>query len=160
MMRTRVLLFVLLVGSLSACSRNGGQPVGAADFKLQDLSGKSVKLSDFRGRPVLLDFWATWCPPCRESIPAIEKIHENYNGRGLVVLGISVDEGGWDSVSAFVQQNRITYPVLKGTDNVSSEYQVRTIPMAILLNRDGKIVKRYLGFGGEDELEKDIKALL
>ena len=132
----------------------------AWDFKLQDLDGKNVRLSDFKGKPVLIDFWASWCPPCREAIPGIQNLHKTYNDKGLVVLGISMDEGGWDSVKAFASEYGMTYRILKGTDQVLSEYQVRTIPMVVLVNKEGLIVKRHLGFGGEEELEKDIKALL
>jgi thiol-disulfide isomerase/thioredoxin len=132
----------------------------AADFKLQDLNGKTVKLSDFKGKPVLLDFWATWCQPCRDAIPGIEKLHKAYSDQGLVVLGVSMDQGGWDSVRTFVKERGMTYIILKGTDDVSSDYQVRTIPMLVIIDKTGKVVKRHLGIGGDDELEKDVKAVL
>jgi thiol-disulfide isomerase/thioredoxin len=160
MARKVVIVSILVIALLYACTEKADRSGIAADFKLQDLNGKVVRLSDFRGRPVLLDFWATWCSPCREAIPGIEKMHKDYGGKGLVVLGISMDQGGWDSVKAFVNEYHMTYPILKGSDAVMSDYQVRTIPMVVLLGKDGKIVKRYLGFGGEDELEKGIKSIL
>jgi len=160
MFRLRVLTAVLVIAALFACTRKSDQPGIAADFTLQDLNGKSVRLSDFKGKPVLLDFWATWCPPCRAAVPGIEKLHETFSGKGLVVLGISMDEGGWDAVKAFTSENHMTYTVLKGTDDVLSEYQVRTIPLVVLVSKDGKVVKRYLGFGGEDELARDITEVL
>jgi cytochrome c biogenesis protein CcmG/thiol:disulfide interchange protein DsbE len=160
MSRKLLALSVVVIAFISGCTQRDRSDTVAADFKLYDLSGKSVKLSDFKGKAVLLDFWATWCPPCRAAIPSIQRLHRNYGGKGLVVLGISTDQGGWDSVKSFVTEYGITYPILKGTADVFSEYQVRTIPMAVLLNREGKIVKRYLGFGGEDDLEKDVKAVL
>ncbi len=153
-------LAVIVVALLSSCTKGEVNVATAADFKLQDLDGKTVKLSDFKGKPVLIDFWATWCPPCRAAIPEIEKLHKNYGRKGLVVLGISSDQGGWDAVKSFVVEYGITYRILKGTDDIFDSYQVRTIPMVVLLNKEGRIVKRYLGFGGEDELEKDVKALL
>ncbi len=160
-MSRNVVAVVFFIGImlLSGCVKSENS-ADAADFKLQDLSGKTVRLSDFKGKPVLIDFWATWCPPCRAAIPGIEKLHKAYAGRGLVVLGVSLDQGGWDAVKSFVTEVGISYSVLKGTDDVLSTYQVRTIPMVVLLNKDGKIVKRYLGYGGEDELEKDIRAVL
>lgn len=153
-----VVIALLLFGCTSG-NDNKSRPV-ASDFKLQDLNGKAVKLSDYRGKPVLIDFWATWCPPCRASIPGIEKLHKTYSPKGLVVLGISTDQGGWDYVKSFTTEYGMTYAVLKGNDDVFSDYQVRTIPMVVLLNKKGEIVKRYLGFDGEDELEKEIKNLL
>jgi thiol-disulfide isomerase/thioredoxin len=128
---------------------------------VQDLDGKSVDLGRYVGKqPVLLEFWATWCPPCRASIPGIEKLHETYKNKGLAVLAVSLDEGGWDTVKSFVQKNGITYLVLRGNDEVADKYQVRTIPLILILDKDGKISKRYLGFGNEEDLEKDIKAVL
>ncbi len=161
MSRKILLLSVLVIAfSFSCTSKSDHSPAIASDFKLQDLSGKAIALSDFKGKAVLLDFWATWCPACRASIPSIQRLHKNYSGKGLVVLGISTDQGGWDSVKSFVTEYGMTYTVLKGSDAVFSSYQVRSIPMAVLVNKEGRIVKRYLGFGGEDDLEKDVKSVL
>jgi peroxiredoxin len=132
----------------------------ATDFALQDLNGNTVRLADYRGKVVLLDFWATWCPPCRASIPGIEKIYKTYKDKGLVVLAVSLDDGGWEAVKSFIAENGITYTVLKGTEEVSANYNVRTIPMMLILDKDGRISKRYLGFGNEEDMEKDIRPLL
>ncbi len=161
----RKFLAILTAVTLAACfacttKSEKNNAAAAAEFKLQDLDGKTVKLSDFKGKPVLLDFWATWCPPCRDAIPAIEKLHKAYADKGLVVVGVSMDQGGWDSVRTFVKEQGMTYIILKGTDDVSSDYQVRTIPMLVIIDKTGKIVKRHLGIGGDNELEKDIKAVL
>jgi thiol-disulfide isomerase/thioredoxin len=153
-----LLTAALLFGCTDKSARTGGD--AASDFTLQDMSGKNVRLSDYKGRVVLLDFWATWCPPCRASIPGLEKLHKAYKDKGLVVLAVSLDMGGWDSVKSFIRDNGITYQVLKGTDDVSDQYQVRTIPMILVLNKEGRITKRYLGFGSEEDLEKDIKSVL
>jgi len=154
-----LLLFVIVL--LFGCTNKSERATDAAsDFKLQDLEGKTVKLSEFKGKPVLLDFWATWCPPCRDSIPGIEKLYKSYSGKGLVVLGISLDEGGWDSVKDFVTESGITYTVLKGTEDVATKYHVRTIPMLVIVDKEGKIYKRYLGFGDDDQLDKDVRSVL
>ncbi len=152
----------LIMAILFACTNRNGQSGGtsASDFTLQDLNGKNIKLSDYKGKVVLLDFWATWCPPCRASIPSIEKIYKTYKDKGLVVLAVSLDEGGWDSVKSFIAEYGITYTVLKGTEDVAVNYQVRTIPMLLVLDKEGRISKRYLGFGSEEDLESDIKAVL
>ncbi len=152
----------LIMAILFACTDKSAQSSGAvaSDFTLQDLSGKSVRLSDYKGKVVLLDFWATWCPPCRASIPAIEKIHKAYKDKGLVVLAVSLDEGGWDFVKSFITEYGITYTVLKGTEDVAANYMVRSIPMLLILDKEGRISKRYLGFGNEEDLENDIKSVL
>ncbi len=161
MFRKVFVIFILVMAVLLGCTSRGDKSsASAADFKLQDLNGKTVRLSDFKGKPVLIDFWATWCPPCRAAIPSIEKLYKNYGGKGLVVISVSLDEGDWDAVKSFAAEAGITYPVLKGGDDVTSRFQVRSIPMVVIINKEGKIVKRYLGFGDEDELEKDVKAVL
>jgi peroxiredoxin len=161
MLRTILLSSVLAMALLFGCTEKSGQSDAVAvDFTLQDMSGKNVKLSDYRGKVVLLEFWATWCPPCRASIPGIEKIHQSYKGKGLVVLAVSMDEGEWSSVKAFMKDYGITYSVLKGTEDVAVQYRVRTIPLLFILDREGKIAKRYPGFSIEEDLENDIKAIL
>ncbi len=154
-----VVLLVVVAVFPSSCTR-GTSKTTASHFTLQDLDGKTVTLSQFKGKPVLLDFWATWCPPCRAAIPGLENLHKSYAGKGLVVLGISMDQGGWDYVKSFASEYGITYTILKGTNDVFESYQVRTIPTVVLVNKEGEIVKRYLGFGGDDELEKDILDIL
>jgi peroxiredoxin len=153
---TSVLAAALLLG----CTKSESPDSKAADFTLQDMHGKNIKLSDFRGKVVLIDFWATWCPPCIASVPGLEKIHKSYKNKGLVVLAISMDGGEWDSVKSFMKYYGITYPVLKGDDDVAVQYQVRAIPLLLILDREGKIAKRHFGLSDEDDLEKEIKAVL
>jgi thiol-disulfide isomerase/thioredoxin len=146
---------------LAGCTDTGAKSeVPAADFALQDLQGKTVRLSDFRGKVVLIDFWATWCPPCRAAIPNIEKIHKEYKRRGLVVLAISMDDGDWDMVRSFAKSYGMTYMILKGTNDVAAKYGVRSIPMTILLDKSGRIAKREFGYANEEDIEKAVKAVL
>jgi thiol-disulfide isomerase/thioredoxin len=157
-----ILLFVFVAALAMGCTDTGAPPDASTpfDFSLQDLNGKTVKLSDYKGKVVLIEFWATWCPPCREAVPGLMKLHKAYKEKGLVVLAVSLDQGGWDEVKSFIAQQGITYKVLKGTDDVSMQYRVRSIPMSLLLNKEGKIAKRYLGGGYDEDLEKDVKAIL
>ena len=162
MLKRFAVLSILVMALLAGCTdKSAPSDVSSApDFTLQDMSGKAVKLSDYKGKVVLLGFWATWCPPCRASVPGLEKLHKTYKDKGLVVLAVSVDQGGWDEVKSFISEQGITYMVLKGTDDVQVQYQVRSIPMLLVLNKEGKIAKRYLGMGNEEDREKDIKAHL
>ncbi len=162
MLKRLIVLFVITTAFLIGCTDKSAQPGGsaAADFTLQDLGGKNVKRSDYKGKAVLLEFWATWCPPCRASVPGLEKIHETYSGKGLVILAVSMDEGGWDDVKSFVKDYGIKYTVLKGDEDVAEKYQVRSIPMMLVLDKQGRIVRRYLGFGSDEDLEKDVQAVL
>ena len=157
-----LLAAAIVLALLPGCTSREKQAVSGAapDFTLQDMSGKKVSLSGLKGSVVLLDFWATWCPPCRESMPGLERLHKTYGGRGLTVLAISMDEGGWDGVKSFMDENRITFSVLQGTEDVSTKYQVRMIPAIYLVDKQGVIRKQYLGAGNEEALEQEIKALL
>ncbi len=150
--------FVLFFG----CTNKGEQAAAdaAPDFTLQDMNGNSVRLSNFKGKVVIIDFWATWCPPCRALIPGLERLHKTYGAKGLVVLGISVDEGGWDLVKEFQTGYGVTYPILKGTDDVLVKYMVRAVPMLVITDRAGNVRKRLIGATSEEELENEVKTLL
>jgi peroxiredoxin len=162
MFRNVAVACVVILALAAGCTSRdkGGATSAAPDFTLQDLSGKSVKLSDQKGKVVLVEFWATWCPPCRESIPTLEKLHRQYAAKGLVILAVSVDEGGLDAVKKFVADHKMTYPVLQGTDDVTGKYMVRLIPAMFLVDKQGNIKKQFMGGGNDDELDKEIKALL
>ncbi len=162
MLRRFAVCMILITAVIAACTDHRAPSSGTAapDFTLQDLNGKNVRLLDYKGKVVLLDFWATWCPPCRASIPGLEKIHKTYKDKGLVILAISLDQGEWDTVKSFVTDHGITYSVLKGTEDVSEKYQVRTIPMLLVIDKEGRISKRYMGFGSDEDLEGFIRSIL
>lgn len=161
--KTTAVLIIIFLMILSGCAdkRRKYEAQGIApDFTLQDLDNRTVSLSDFRGKVVVLDFWATWCPPCRASIPGLERLHRTYSKKGLVLLAVSLDEGGWEDVKSFRTEYGISYTILKGTEEVASKYIVRSIPMLVVIDREGKERKRLIGFGTEEELEKEIISLL
>lgn len=162
MLKRFVILSIVMMALAAGCTDKGAQPgaLAAPDFTLQDMSGKTVKLSDFKGKVVLLEFWATWCPPCRQAVPGLEVLHQSYKDKGLAILAVSMDQGGWDEVASFIKKFHMTYTVLKGTEDVVEHYQVRAIPMMMILNKEGRIAKRYLGMASDEEVEKDVKALL
>lgn len=154
---------ILVIALLAGCTDKGRGPqpdTMASDFSLKDMNGKTVRLSDYKGKVVLLEFWATWCPPCRASVPGLEKLHKEYKDKGVVLLAVSMDEGGDEEVRSYIRESGITYTVLKGTEEVAVQYQVRSIPLLLVLNKEGKISKRYIGMGSDEDLEKDIKTYL
>ena len=109
---------------------------------------------------LVLNFWATWCPPCRAEIPTIERLHRQYGSKGLTLLAVSLDEGSWDGVKAFAAEHKISYAVLRGTEDVSAKYMVRLIPSMFLIDKQGNIMKQYMGGGNVEAVEQEIKALL
>ena len=157
-----VMISIITLALFAGCpnKEKEGATAAAPDFTLQDNSGKQVRLVDLKGRVVLLEFWATWCPPCRAEIPTIERLHTQYGSKGLTILAISVDEGGWDEVKSFATEHKISYAVLRGTEDVSAKYMVRLIPSMFLIDKQGNIMKQYMGGGNVEAVEQEIKALL
>lgn len=118
----------------------------APDFTLKTLSGAGVSLSGFRGKVVLLDFWATYCGPCEESVPALQRLYQEHKASGFEVVGISVDSFA-DAVGPFVKDHRMSYTVLLDLDETVRElYKLRGLPQAFLIDREGKIVKQWFGY--------------
>ncbi len=156
-----LLSVVVFVLGLGCTKKEQSSTTGAApNFTLEDMAGNAVSLKELKGKVVMLDFWATWCPPCRASIPGLERLHKTYGPKGLVVLAISLDQGDWDSVKSFLTEYGVTYTVLKGTETVADTYLVRSIPMIVMVDKEGNLRKRLIGYGVEDEVEQVIKTLL
>jgi thiol-disulfide isomerase/thioredoxin len=133
----------------------------AADFTLPSLDGKPVKLSGFRGKVVLLNFWATWCGPCKAEIPGFVELQQQYKN-DLVVVGLSVDDPA-DKAKAFAEQYKVNYPMVLGLghDEIQDAYgPIYGIPASFLISRDGKVCKRHLGIAPKSQFEREIKALL
>jgi peroxiredoxin len=153
------LLFVLGVGTVFAAPLDPGAT--APDWKLQDLNGKTVQLSDFKGKVVVLDFWATWCPPCRAEIPDFIALQNQYKDKGLVVIGVSLDQGGTGVVSTFAKAQGMNYPIVLGTDDVAAQYgDIQAIPTTFVIDRSGKVVAKHEGQTDKATFESEIKKLL
>ena len=130
----------------------------APEFRLKDIDGRAVSLSDFRGKVVILDFWATWCPPCRREIPDLISLQTQYKARGLQIVGVALDEP--DKVKGFAQYTGMNYPVLLGNDDVSALYGgISGIPTTFIIDRNGKIAERFIGFTERSVFEAGIKNL-
>jgi thiol-disulfide isomerase/thioredoxin len=154
--------FFLLCATLVACSGKEEKGSKAPDFNLKDLSGKSVSLTDFRGKVVLVDFWASWCPPCRNSIPHLSSLYKNYRKRGFEILGINLDHGSVGDVMAFARGAGIEYPILIGTPEVTQKYGVNPIPASFIIDRKGNLRDKIIGFNKElgEKIDQDVKDLL
>ena len=155
---------ILALFSLSkvwADNAPGSEGSLAPAWKLQDLDGKTVSSDDFKGKVVILDFWATWCPPCRAEIPGLIDLQKAYGKQGLMVVGVSVDQGGTDVIKPFVEKFGMNYPVLVADDKVQQAFGgFDAIPVTLVIDRQGRIVKRHLGLTEKDEFEAEIKPLL
>lgn len=133
-----------------------GKP--APDFGLESFTGQKVNLQNMRGKLVLLDFWEVWCGPCVQSMPKIQAMHEKYAGKGLVVLGVTLDKDNYASNKLFVQKKQLTFPHLLGDEQTISGYKVNAIPEYILIDEAGKVILAQAGF--TDDIEKIIKEKL
>lgn len=157
--QTLMLFFLCLV--FVSCSYSPDGRVSSGDFTLKDLEGKTVSLSDFKGKIVFIDFWASWCPPCVQSIPAVEELYnKNKDNPNIVFLGINVNEDK-QKVIDFVKEKGITYKILLGDNEVMSKYKIRSIPSFFILDKDGNITNKHMGYmpGLEAQWDQDIKFL-
>ncbi|MCS6953371.1 MAG: TlpA disulfide reductase family protein [Bryobacterales bacterium] len=133
----------------------------APDFALKDADGRTVRLSDYRGKVVLLNFWATWCGPCRIEIPWFNEFQQQHRERGLVVLGISMDEEGWDVVKPYVTALKVNYRILLGDEMVADLYGgVSSLPTSFLIDRRGRIASVHVGLVSKSVYEREIEELL
>lgn len=133
----------------------------APDFALETLDGKNLRLSDLRGKAVLLNFWATWCGPCKIETPWLVELQKQYGAQGLQVIGVAMDDSGKDDIAKFAQDMGVNYPVLLGKEAVGDEYGgVPALPESFFIGRDGKIVDRIIGLRGKGDIEEAIRKAL
>ncbi len=164
--KTILPILMVLVPLLTGCSAGSetlGAQVGelAPEFQLQNLDGQTVSLSSLRGSPVMLNFWATWCPPCREEMPYMQQIHEEWSGRGLVLLAIDVGESP-AQVESFMQSHNLSLPVLLDTKkNVAQKYNISGIPTTFFIDKDGVIQEKIIGaFPNKGAIEKHLSKII
>ena len=133
----------------------------ARPFVVRTLEGRTLRLADLRGRPVVLDFWATWCAPCRISMPLLSEMQGRHGGRGLVVVGLSVDDGTPEAVQRFASRLHLRFPVAMASEEILDDYgPIRSIPTTIFIDRKGRIVRRVVGYVDEETLEGFIREIL
>jgi cytochrome c-type biogenesis protein len=147
-------------------ARRGGRPPSTAatpapDFTLESLEGKNIRLSDLRGKAVLLNFWATWCVPCKIEMPWFVELQNQYGAQGLQIVGVAMDDASKEDIAKFAKDMGVNYPILLGKEAVGDQYGgVPALPETFFIGRDGKIVDKILGLRGKGDIEDDIKRAL
>ncbi len=150
-----------IVTRIAAPLGDGTDRKMAPEFTLSDASGRAVKLSDFRGQVVLLNFWATWCEPCKAEIPWFVEFEQTYQDRNFAVLGVSFDDDGWKAVKPYFEARRLKYPVLLGNDDVSAAYSgIGSLPTTLLIDKMGRIAVTHVGLCAKNDYRAEIKNLL
>ena len=157
------LVFAALCLLLAACTHkpspaSTGKP--APDFSLADANGAPIRLSAYRGKVVLLDFWATWCGGCKTEIPWYIEFQDKYRDAGLAAIGVSMDADGWKSVKPFLADHKLNYPVVIGNDDLGEQFGVINMPLTLLIDRNGKIAESHAGVVDKDNFESKIRSLL
>lgn len=132
----------------------------APDFTLVDSNGSSLRLSDYKGQLVLLDFWATWCHGCKTEIPWYMSFVSKYKDQGLAAIGVAMDDDGWKKVKPFVTANKMNYPVVLGNDSLAKRYGINALPVTLLIDREGRIAASHTGLVDKTVFEEQIQSLL
>jgi peroxiredoxin len=132
----------------------------ATDFVLSDAAGKSVKLSSWKGRVVLLNFWATWCSGCKTEMPWFVELQTQYRDSGLNAIGVSLDQDGWKSVTPYLNEHGVNYTIVVGPPELGKQYGVEALPVTLLIDRDGRIAVTHVGLVPKPQYQAEIEALL
>ncbi len=133
----------------------------APDVSVTTADGKTLKLSDLKGKVVVINFWATWCPPCRAEIPGFIEVYDKFKSKGLEIVGISLDQKGWDVVKPFIKKQSIPYPIAIDDGKIASKFgKIGSIPTTYFIDKKGIIVKDHVGYMSKEDFMKVVKELL
>ena len=150
-----------LAGAVSTASAQLSAGTVSPGWSLRDLSGKFVNSDEFKGKVVILNFWATWCAPCRAEIPGFVELHQRYADKGLVIVGISLDRKGSAAVSTFKEKFGMNYRVVMGDERVVKAFGgIEALPTTFVIDRAGKIARVHVGYADAKTFEEDVKPLL
>jgi peroxiredoxin len=160
-MKRFILILLPMVMVLVICAKAekasifGDNSSPAPDFTAKDLRGRKVSLSDYSGKVVFLNFWATWCPPCRDEIPGFVEVYKQYKDKGMEIIGISLDNRvGQESVLKFAEKYKINYPIIMGTEKILKDYKPGPyIPTTIIIDQEGKMRHRHIGYMNKETLK-------
>ena len=159
--RAGLLVLLVMLAAGVGCADDPLVDDAAPDFSLQDLSGETVSLSDFAGQVVILNFWATWCPPCREEIPDFIELTRHYRDREVTILGVSLDEGPRSTVKDFAEQMGINYQIVMADREILAAYgPFRFVPTTFVIDRDGRVASKHIGARTKAVFEGEIRSLL
>ncbi|MBK9166348.1 MAG: TlpA family protein disulfide reductase [Bryobacterales bacterium] len=137
------------------------QRKAAPEFALKDADGRTVRLSEYKGKVVLLNFWATWCGPCRLEMPWFVDFERTYKNDGFAVVGVSLDEDGWSAIKPFITEIGVNYRVLQGDDMAAEQYGgVESLPTTFIIDREGRIAATHVGLVSKNVFESEIQSLL
>ncbi len=160
-MKTLFALILIAGIALMPLSASSQSKQKAPNFSLKTASGKTIELSKLKGKVVVVNFWATWCPPCRAEIPGFVDLYKKYKNKGVEIVGISLDQNGWDAVNPFLQKNNINYPIVVGNEELSNSYgSIEAIPTTFIIDKKGYIAEHHVGYFEKEKLEKALKSLL
>ena len=152
---------MLAAAALAGCSAPAKPASDVPQFSLTSLEGKTVAMKDLANKVVIIDFWATWCGPCREEIPHLNELYSELKSKGLEIVGISMDSDGTDSVKDFVREFRMQYPVVMGDEKLAESFGgLIGLPTTFIIDRSGKIAKKYIGLPPADDMTKIVKDLV
>ncbi len=156
-----VIATILAVGGFRGAQLVYADLESAPKVNLKDVDGNSFQLSDYKGKVVIVNFWAVWCPPCKLEIPSLIDLYRKYAEKGLMVVGIALDSGKDDDIRNKAKEFGITYPVINGDHNVRRDFGgIRAVPTTLVINQEGKIYKTYLGYREKAVIEEDVQALI
>ena len=165
----RSLMVILVLAGIAARADESGvranlqspnQRKPAPEFVLTDSSGKEMSIKDYRGRVLLLDFWATWCHGCIREMPWFVEFHRKYGPKGLNVVGVSLDSDGWKVVKPFLKTSDVPYRIVLGNDGVAKKYGIAAMPDTYLIDREGRIAATYSGLVDKEDVERNIQKML